>query len=298
MKTKSLLCFVATIAFSSTSYSQVPAQAPTSNAQVAPQVLFSATPEKPYTITSVGTTEVAEVRVTNHAARTMEFAMRLANLENVDAATDDPRVAAVMSVKSGETVVAKRVRPDNSTLPMAFDYSFDFDLQREQASFDVSKDANKRKVSPIPPQSEWAKLPNFLDVAARGELEPYAWYMAPNGRPMQSVKYEAKAKDAGLGRESAEARSKAFATAMKAGQNPIDYMQKQQLADRRAFDRERLNSAKVRRKDAAGNMVERAATGAEQAEQLRRLGRGSRLLTAEERAAEMDRANEQIARGR
>lgn len=276
MKTK-LLTLIATLASVGTSFAQAPAPIP----EPAPVVLFAATPEKPYTLVSVATPEFTEIRVTNHADRTMEFAVRVANVQNVDTSEMSILSPAVATLKAGETTVVKRFRPENSTLPIGFNYSFDFTLQKEQATFDVSKDPTRRSAHPMPPQSEWSKLPNYFDVAARGELEPYGWYMGPNGRPTQALKYESKASDSVFGKRNSPEKMMEYHTAMKNGANPIALQQKMQMDEIRAFHRERMARVPVRT-----------------AAQSKRISRGSRRLTAEEAAAETARDNEQITRGR
>jgi hypothetical protein len=230
-----------------------PAPAPI---EAVPIVIFSPTPDKPYTLTSVATPEYTQIRATNNAAFPMKIAGRLANLQNIDARrisrANDPARENEAYLKPGQTETLATLWPANSTLPLSFDYAYDFVLKKQQQEFDVANDVAGKRAHPMPPQSEWSKLPNGMDVAARGELEPFAWYMTPNGRPAQSLRYKATT-PAGLGIKSDAEKFAEIQGALSRGESSLAVTQKQGLEQLRTFQRRAMEHTKVSDKDAAAS---------------------------------------------
>ncbi|MEY2563588.1 MAG: hypothetical protein QOH88_1781 [Verrucomicrobiota bacterium] len=242
--------------------------------EAAPVVIFAATPEKPYTLTSVATANYTDIRVTNNSNSIMRFGGRLLNVTNFDTQRvrgnmNNPLAETTETLMPGQTELVKRLFPSNTAIPVSFDYSFDFILQKHQQEFDVSGDVAGKRAHPMPPESEWAQLPNSMDVAARGELEPFAWYMTPSGRPAQSLRYKTTTNEA-LGLRSEVSKLAERDEAIRNGQSVVAVLQKQGREDFRAFQAQMRNSAVVREKDANGNVIERPATPAEQTERMRR----------------------------
>ncbi|MEY2484205.1 MAG: hypothetical protein QOK24_2733 [Verrucomicrobiota bacterium] len=272
MKKTILLAVASVAAMSVSSFAGSQPQPPP--VEAAPVVIFAATPEKPYTLTSVAAANYTDIRVTNNATCVMKFGGRLLNVTNFDAqrvhgAMNNPLAETTVTLMPGQTELAKRLFPSNTSIPVSFDYSFDFILQKHQQEFDVTNDVAGKRAHPMPPESEWSKLPNSMDVAARGELEPFAWYMTPSGRPAQSLRYKTTTNEA-LGLRSEVSKLAERDEAIRNGQSVVAVIQKQSRETLRAFQANALNSVVVREKDANGNMIERPATPAEQTAQMRR----------------------------
>lgn len=233
-------------------------------------VLFAATPEKPYTITALTFREFTDVQVTNNASSRMQFAARLANLGNVDTASSAARIFRplqdnVVWVNPGESALAKRVFAANSTLPITFDYSLDYMLAQPQKTFDVGDPIAARRAHPMPPPSEWSKLPNEADAMARGTLEPFAWYMTPSGRPAQAMNYKTVT-NAEIGRQDPAEAAAEINEAMRKGENVDAVRRKQRLNNLRGFQRTlTAKDPKVRNVYADGKVVEHVTKATDEA---------------------------------